>query len=218
MTADWAAKWFNSAAAQNRQVVLDARCGLPGDFDTPEYASFGAVQRRKWESNAGMDPFSYGYNRATPMSEYMNASTVVTSLVDIVSKNGNFLLDVGPQANGSILQVEQDHLRAAGGWIKGHAEAVFNTSFWFVAPEEGELRFTTTVDAFYILVLGEPGAVVEVSSPVPWVEGDDVTVVGGLMNGTVVPSQKFGAAGVKLMLDEGVRKADEWCWVFKITY
>lgn len=35
---------------------------LPGDFDTPEYARYDAVQVRKWESNLGMDPFSYGYN------------------------------------------------------------------------------------------------------------------------------------------------------------
>jgi alpha-L-fucosidase len=54
MTAEFAASWFNRAATQGRQVVMDSRCGLPGDFDTPEYARYGAVQRRKWESNLGM--------------------------------------------------------------------------------------------------------------------------------------------------------------------
>ena len=78
-----------------------------------------------------MDPFSYGYNRATPDNAYMNASTIVTSLLDIVSKNGNFLLDVGPQANGTIIEVEQNNLRLAGVWIKDHAEAIFNTTYWF---------------------------------------------------------------------------------------
>lgn len=54
MTADFAAAWYSRAATQGRQVAVDSRCGLPGDFDTPKYARYGAVQRRKWESNLGM--------------------------------------------------------------------------------------------------------------------------------------------------------------------
>lgn len=99
-TAEFAAAWFNEAAAQGRQVATNNRCGTPGDFDTPEYARYDSVQTRKWESSLGMDPYSYGYNRATPDDAYLTPQGIVTSLVDIVSKNGNFLLDVGPQANG----------------------------------------------------------------------------------------------------------------------
>jgi alpha-L-fucosidase len=53
LTAEFAAQWYNEAAAQNRQVTMNNRCGLPGDFDTPEYATLSATQQRKWESNAG---------------------------------------------------------------------------------------------------------------------------------------------------------------------
>ena len=49
MTAEFASAWFNEAAAQGRQVVMDNRCGLPGDFDTPEYARYDSIQVRKWE-------------------------------------------------------------------------------------------------------------------------------------------------------------------------
>jgi len=198
---------------------MDARCGLPGDFDTPEYARYGAVQRRKWESNLGMDPFSYGYNRATPTSQYMNASTIVTSLIDIVSKNGNFLLDVGPQPNGTILEVEQNNLRQAGVWIKDHAEAIFNTSFWFVTPEEGDdIRFTTTMDAFYIVSIAKPPSNLTLDSPIPWIAGDAVTVVGGNMSGTVVPSKALSNGSVTLTLPDEVISGDQYAWVFKIAY
>lgn len=219
VTAEFASNWFNRAAEQNRQVVMNARCGLPGDFDTPEYARYEAVQVRKWESNLGMDPFSYGYNRATPLSSYMNASTIVTNLVDIVSKNGNFLLDVGPTANGTIIDVEAQHLREAGAWIKDHAEAIFNTTYWYVTPEEGSnIRFTQTMDAFYILCMARPNGTLRLDSPVPWVHGDKVRVVGGSMSGEVVPSTMDSNGSLALEVSDAMSDADKWTWVFKIPY
>jgi len=111
---------------------MNSRCGIPegSDFDTPEYATFSSVSERKWESNQGMDPYSYGFNRATAPEAYMNSTTIVNFLVDMVSKNGNFLLDVGPMANGTIDATEVAHLREAGTWIKANSEAIFNTTYW----------------------------------------------------------------------------------------
>lgn len=220
-TASFAADWFNKAAAEGRQVTMNARCGLPGDFDTPEYATYPAAQRRKWETNRGMDPFSYGYNAATPDDAYMNASTIVKTLVDVVSKNGNFLLDVGPTKEGDIIDVEANALREAGVWIKDHGESIFNTSYWFVVPQEGEsVRFTKTEEAFYISVMEMPqnAGWLELESPIPWMDGDEVTVVGGKMNGTVVPSEAFGELGMRLNVTEDVWDADQTVWVFKISY
>ncbi|KAJ4294980.1 hypothetical protein N0V90_006988 [Kalmusia sp. IMI 367209] len=217
-TAEFASSWFNNLAIQNKQALMNARCGLPGDFDTPEYARYAAVQPRKWETSQGMDPYSYGYNAATPVSAYINASSIVTSLVDIVSKNGNFLLDVGPTANGTIIEVEQKNLRKAGMWIKSHGEAVFNTTYWSVTPQEGSsVRFTSTAAAFYILVLSKPNATLVLDSPVPWVEGDEVKVVGGGYSGTVVPSRIDDNGSVVLEVSEAIVEADEYTWVFKIV-
>lgn len=123
-TMKFASTFYNNALREGRQVTMNNRCGLPGDFDTPEYSHYGAVQPRKWEFNLGVDPFSFGYNKETPPSKYMNASTLITNLVDIVSKNGNFLLDVGPQLNGTIIDVEQRALHEAGRWLKSHGEAI----------------------------------------------------------------------------------------------
>lgn len=206
-------------AAQGKQVLINNRCGLPGDFDTPEYARYEAVQMRKWESNLGMDPFSYGYNRATPISAYITPAEIVTSLIDIVSKNGNFLLDIGPQANGTIVDIEKQNLRAAGKWIKSHGEAIFNTTYWFVTPEEGDtIRFTQTPDAFYILTLYPPNATLVLDSPVPYVSGDQITVVGGNMSGNVVPSRLLSNGSLELTISDAVMASDEYSWVFKIAF
>ncbi|OQO13641.1 hypothetical protein B0A48_01870 [Cryoendolithus antarcticus] len=219
LTAMWAAEWFNNAAKEGKQVVMNNRCGLPGDYDTPEYARYDAVQVRKWESNLGMDPFSYGYNRATPEDAYLSPAGIVTSLVDMVSKNGNFLLDVGPTANGTIIDVEQRNLRAAGKWIKTHGEAIFNTTYWFITPEEGQaVRFTQNTDAFYITTLYAPNATLVLDSPVPYVSGDQITVVGGNMSGTVVPSQLMANGSLEITVSDAVQAADQYAWVFKIAF
>lgn len=225
-TAAFASQWWNTARAQNRQVTINSRCGIAeaADFDTPEYATFSSAQRRKWESNEGMDPYSYGYNRATAAGSYMNASTIISDLVDIVSKNGNFLLDFGPRADGSIVEAEMQNLLEAGRWVHAHGEAIFNSTYWFVQTEVADagIRFTQTSDAFYIFFLDTPVAGdVVVDAPVPILGGDVITAVTLAGNGTtgpVVEWEKNESDQLVLKVEEEVLAMDEYCWVFKITY
>ncbi|GKZ24310.1 hypothetical protein AbraIFM66951_011166 [Aspergillus brasiliensis] len=233
-TASFASEWFNTARAQNRQVAINSRCGVAqvSDFDTPEYATFSSAQLRKWESNMGMDPYSYGFNRATARDSYMNASTVVQDLVDMVSKNGNFLLDVGPRADGSIVEREERELRRAGEWIRGHGEAVFGTRVWWVRSEgvgvqlgngdgDGEqvgVRFTQTNEAFYLLFLGHPGSMVLVDAPVPLLKGDRVVVVGGDGEESEVEWEGSAAEGFTFRVPKGAWDGEEFCWVLKVVY
>ncbi|CAH0052174.1 unnamed protein product [Clonostachys solani] len=219
-TDQFAARWFNWARGQGRQVTINDRCGSPwaSDFDTPEYATFSVAQRRKWESNQGMDPYSYGFNRATADDEYMNATTLVHNLVDMVSKNGNFLLNIGPRADGSIHQSMAGNLRDAGTWIHAHGEAIFNTTYWYIAPEEGNLRFTQSNDAFYIMSIEEPPVGrLEVSANVPIVEGD--SVLGVTLDGEFEIEWGISDNGkLWLGVTDEVLDADRYCWVFKIVY
>ncbi|ORY63067.1 alpha-L-fucosidase [Pseudomassariella vexata] len=228
-TASFAAAWWNTARAQNRQVAINSRCGIAeaADFDTPEYQTFSSAQHRKWESNQGMDPYSYGYNRATPDEAYMNASTIVYTLVDMVSKNGNLLLDIGPRADGMIVQREVDNLLEAGSWIRTHEEAVFNTTYWFVQSEIVgglDVRFTQTNNAFYVLFLEKPvvtEGVVKVPAPVPILEGDNVsllTVDGGETLEWEVSGQGSSSSELSIEVTEDLLAKEEFCWVFKIAY
>lgn len=228
MTAEFAAKWWNSAKTQDRQVAINSRCGVAeaADFDTPEYMRFSSAQKRKWESNQGMDPYSYGYNRATPDEAYMNATTIIYTLVDIVSKNGNLLLDIGPRADGSIVQAEIDNLREAGQWIKSHGEAIFNTTYWFVQSEISggpDLRFTQTDEAFYVLFLERPvpqNGVVDIAAPVPVLEGDEVSLL-GVEGGENLAWKVTGQGNAKVLRIEtadALLNKEEFSWVFKIKY
>lgn len=171
--------------------------------------------------NSGMDPFSYGFNQATPDSEYMNATTLITTLVDMVSKNGNLLLNIGPKADGTIPQVEIDNLREAGTWIKSNEEAIFNTTYWFRKAEDrsngSNVRFTQTNEAFYILSLERPvdGRLV-VEAPIPILKGDEVSLVGNKAGDKL--KWEIQEEVLTIQVDESVVGEVEHCWVFKILY
>jgi len=168
-----------------------------------------------------MDPFSYGYNRATPDDEYMNATALVRQLVDIVAKNGNLLLNVGPRADGTIPRVEVDNLREAGKWIHAHEEAIFNTTYWFrraeVRNEDSDVRFTQTAEALYILSLRKPaGGRLVVEAPLPIMLGDDVSFMSA---GDLVDVEwSFDGTSLSLVVDEDIVEQEAYCWVFKISY
>lgn len=149
----------------------------------------------------------------------MNVSTLIFDLVDIVSKNGNFLLDIGPRADGSIVEAEAKTLREAGKWIRAHAEAIFNTTYWFIMPEVGpHTRFTQTNEAFYIFTFEKPSnGTLSVEAPVPMLKGDSITMVGS--NSSVALQWSKDKNGYLTINTPGALiDLEDTCWVFKIEY
>ena len=213
------AEYFNHAKNRHRpiDVSVNDRSGIAfHDFTTPEYTTYENTVVAKWESSRGLDPFSYGYNRATPDDGYMTAEEVVRNLVDIVSKNGNFLLDIGPRADGTIPEIMQTRLRETGRWLRVNGEAIYDTTYWSRMAQLGDdLRFTVRPDeAFYIHSLTRPSAKLTVEAPIPIRSGDKVTMLGHgrpltwtLSNGALV-----------IDVPQAARKAGQHAWVFKVHW
>ena len=133
--------------------------GLHYDFITPEYTSFDEIQSEKWETCRGISA-SFGYNRADDEDSYLSADAVIRMLVDIVSKNGNLLLNVGPRADGSIHELQRQCLRGLGAWLEVNGEAIRGTRPWSragsITTTGIPVRFTRNAHALYALLLETP--------------------------------------------------------------
>jgi alpha-L-fucosidase len=140
------------------------------DFKTAEYANLKEVSLQKWEANRGIGQ-SFGYNRAEGEGNTISAVDLIRLFVDIVSKNGNLLLDIGPEADGFIPAIQLDRLHALGVWMHQNGEAIYATTPWLDAPggkprAEGHatdgtatdiaVRFTRKGDKLYAILLGKP--------------------------------------------------------------
>jgi len=87
------------------------------DFLTPEYQVFDTMVSEKWETCRGIG-LSFGYNQNEDVADFLSVKALVETLVDVVSKNGNLLLNVGPAADGSIPEPQRRRLEGLGNWLK----------------------------------------------------------------------------------------------------
>ncbi len=130
------------------------------DFRTPEYASFDEIESKKWEATRGVG-HSFGANRNERPEDIITATGVIRMLCDVVSKNGNLLIGIGPDASGTIPEEQQVPLRGLGDWLAVNGEAIYGTRPWTVASttttEGTEVRFTVRGDRVYAILLDAPG-------------------------------------------------------------
>ena len=129
------------------------------DFVTPEYQSFDDIQSIKWETCRGIG-HSFGYNRNEGDAQLVGLDELVHMFVDIVSKNGNLLLNVGPMADGTIPENQQKRLEALGHWLDVNGESMFDTRPWTRAEgkttQGTDIRFTQSDNALYAPLLDTP--------------------------------------------------------------
>lgn len=142
--------------------LVNNRFSAPfADFTTPEYARYDKITEKKWESCRGLG-FSFGYNQMEGPEHVLAEEKLIELLADIVSKNGNLLLNIGPRADGSISEIQTDRLKALGAWLEVNGEAVFGTRPWTKPAARTasgqEVRFTRKGAALYATVLGDAGA------------------------------------------------------------
>jgi len=128
-----------------------------GDYETPEQnIPAGAIQGRLWETCMTMND-TWGYK--THDDHWKSDADLVRKLIDICSKGGNFLLNVGPKADGTIPQPSVERLKQVGRWLARNGEAVYGTtkSPWNKHPFNG--RCTVNGNTLYVHVFEWDGPV-----------------------------------------------------------
>jgi alpha-L-fucosidase len=116
------------------EVVIDDRWGKDtrhkhGGYYTTEYTAGMEGTDHPWEESRGMG-YSYGYNRAEGLGDYRTGRELVLMLVDLVSRGGNLLLDIGPTADGRIPVIMQDRLVHMGDWLAVNGDSIYGTRPW----------------------------------------------------------------------------------------
>lgn len=137
--------------------VINDRWGVPvSDFRTSEYQShLDSEAAAVWEHCRGIG-LSFGYNQLEGRNEYITAREAVRLLVDVGSRGGNLLLNVGPRADGTVPVLQRDVLEGLAVWMGEGSMAIYGTTpvqdGALFRSDDPWIRWTATADAVYAIV------------------------------------------------------------------
>ena len=165
-------------------TLVNDRIGVPGDYQTPEQFIPNKIPT-KGVHISGIDPNvqdklkptvpkpedfqlwetcmtinnQWAYNAHD--HDYKSAQYLIRALVEVASRGGNFLLNVGPQPDGVIQPEFQERLRAIGDWLSVNAESIYGTSY---GPVQGmpSARTTSKGKTVFVHIFDWPPSVLEV--------------------------------------------------------
>lgn len=133
---DEAALKLQAALKTQPQIITNDRLkrpNFPGDTKTPEQKipSQAELDGMDWETCMTMNG-TWGFR--TSDQKWKSSETLIRNLIDIASKGGNYLLNVGPKPDGTFPQESIDRLKAIGDWMKVNSEAIYSTKSSPLAP------------------------------------------------------------------------------------
>ena len=146
--------WLYNDSNAPEDVVVNDRWGgetrfQHGGYFSTEYDPNSELQDdqfliRGWEECRGMGK-SFGYNKNETLEDYNTSEELIKLLVDIVTRGGNLLLNIGPKADGTIPKVMVERLLDIGNWLEKNGEAIYNTTINRTV-QSNDIKFTLSKD------------------------------------------------------------------------
>ena len=131
----FAAYYYNRADQWKKGVVINYKNNaFPENvavYDI-ERGSSKATRKYPWQTDTSVGKKSWGY---ISDEENKTPNEIIDALIDIVSKNGNLLLNIGPKPDGTISQEQINVLLGIGEWLKINGEGIYGTRPWVIAEE-----------------------------------------------------------------------------------
>jgi len=126
-----------------------------GDFGTPEQEILGTSSAQDWESCMTMNDH-WGYNKSD--TNFKSSETLIWNLVDCAAKGGNYLLNVGPTAEGLIPDESVKRMNDIGEWMQVNSKAIYKSQSWVHYDDSENIRYTTDKQGnIFVFVKGWPG-------------------------------------------------------------
>ncbi|XP_049458233.1 tissue alpha-L-fucosidase-like isoform X2 [Epinephelus fuscoguttatus] len=133
-------------------------CKHGGYYNCADRYTPGKLPDHKWEKCQSIDTRSWGYRRDMKLSEVMDLPSIIKDLVYVVAMGGNYLLNIGPMADGMIAPVFEERLRGLGAWLEINGEAIYASRPWRVQTENSTVTvwYTAKNNTVYAIILGWP--------------------------------------------------------------
>jgi alpha-L-fucosidase len=197
-------------AKQPNLIVVDrAVPGVHQNYLTPEQHIPDKGLPYPWETCMTMAG-SWSY---VPNDKYKSTNDLVEKLVDIVSKGGNFLLNIGPSPEGELDTAAYDRLKKIGAWMKINGEAIYGTRMFSSYSEGDNIRFTQKKDgsARYVFLFDFPEANVLITK-MPFNRKTKVTMPGNAQS----LKWKQTDSGVEIIVPKNLKQKSEYVWVLRV--
>ncbi|XP_027891539.1 tissue alpha-L-fucosidase [Xiphophorus couchianus] len=154
---------YNDSPVKDTVVTNDrwgqgTACKHGGFYNCQDKYTPGQLPKHKWEKCTSVDTLSWGYRRNMKLKELMDLPAIIDDLVSTVALGGNYLLNVGPTADGTVPSVFEERLRGVGAWLETNGEAIYATKPWRVQMENGTVPvwYTSKGATVYAIITAKP--------------------------------------------------------------
>ncbi len=231
----FASFYYNDAARRGSPAAIDYKWEAfpPGVAVLDiERGQLDKPRPQFWQTDTSASIKSWGYIKN---DSFRSAESIVQQLIDIVSKNGCLLLNIGPKSDGTIPEPEQKVLLDIGRWLSVNGEAIYGTRPWKVYGEgptkvvggsfndtatqpytSQDVRFTSKGDVLYAIALGWPETGTITIKTLAEAAADLGKIASVQMLGSDEPVKwKRSASGLEIEMP--AHKTGEYAWVFRIA-